>query len=201
MLAACASPPPPGPPPAPASPPADRGLESVSHFAAITDPDARSQALFLEASKVMLHARCVNCHPAGDSPHQGDAMALHEPPVVRGPEGEGVVGMRCDSCHQETNLELARVPGAPHWHLAPRSMAWEGLSPAELCAQLKDPARNGGMSLEAIVKHSTEDPLVGWGFDPGHGRTPAPGNQALFGSLVAAWVADGAVCPPKEGTP
>src|SRR5689334_20061820 len=69
-------------------------LRPVADFAAIADRDARSRALFTEASRVFLHARCVNCHPDGDVPHQGMALALHDPPVERGPTDEGVVGMR-----------------------------------------------------------------------------------------------------------
>jgi hypothetical protein len=155
-------------------------------------------ALFTEASRVMLHPRCRNCHPAGDSPLQGDRGLIHDPPVVRGANDKGAPGLECASCHQDRNLELARVPGAPGWHLAPRSMAWEGRSQRALCEQLKDPSRNGGKSLADIVEHSAHDELVAWGWAPGHGREPAPGSQATFGELMAAWMKDGAVCPPEE---
>jgi len=69
----------------------------------------------------------VNCHPDGDSPHQR-AGELHDPPVVRGPEDQGVPGNECTTCHQDKNQALTRVPGAPTWHLAPRAMAWVGRS-------------------------------------------------------------------------
>jgi hypothetical protein len=120
---------------------------------------------------------------------------VHDPPVVRGEGDQGVPALRCGTCHQDANVELARVPGAPGWHLAPRSMAWLGRTPAAICAQVKDPARNGNRSLAAIVTHASHDPLVAWGWAPGHGRTPAPGDQARFGALVAAWVQNGAACP------
>src|SRR4051812_10264931 len=159
-------------------------LRTVADFAVLSDPQERSRALFSEAARVMLHPRCANCHPSGDVPlqHQG---SLHDPPVLRGPEDRGVVGMECGSCHQDQNLELARVPGAPNWHLAPRSMAWAGQDPASLCEQIKDPARNGGKSLPQIVDHSEHDTLVAWGWAPGTEREPAPGSQAQFGALVA----------------
>lgn len=179
--------------PAPAGRPGE--LLAPEAFAELGDRDARARALFTEATKVFLHPRCVNCHPAGDVPLQGDVGQLHDPPVLRGDDDRGVPALRCGSCHQDGNLELARVPGAPEWHLAPRSMAWVGRTPEALCAQLKDPARNGGRSLEALVHHVSHDALVGWGWAPGHGRAPAPGNQARFGALVAAWVAAGAACP------
>ena len=40
-----------------------------------------------------------------------------------------------------------------------------------------------------------EDSLVGWGWQPGAGREPAPGDQATFGELIAAWIDTGAHCP------
>ncbi|HVK88735.1 MAG TPA: Isoquinoline 1-oxidoreductase subunit [Kofleriaceae bacterium] len=185
----------------PAPPPprvAPDQLRSVDDFASIADPAARSQALFREASRVFLHARCVNCHPDGDSPHQGMRLEAHDPPVERGPSDEGVVGMRCSTCHQDRNQALARVPGAPAWHLAPRSMAWVGRTPHQLCEQLKDPARNGDKTLAQLVEHTAHDPLVAWGWAPGADREPAPGTQAQLGALVAAWVETGAACPEEE---
>jgi hypothetical protein len=172
----------------------DGELRAPEVFAAYADETERSRALFVEASRVMLHPRCVNCHPSGDEPLQHEGRP-HDPPVTRGAEGKGVVGMECTGCHQDRNLELSRVPGAPDWHLAPLSMAWVGRDPASLCEQLKDPARNGNKSLEQIVEHSNHDALVAWGWAPGSSREPAPGSQAQFGALVAAWVDNGAACP------
>lgn len=182
-------------------PPAPGELRPLESFAVITDPKDRSKALFLEASRVFLHPRCANCHPDGDVPYQGTDWKPHEPLAVRGPEDKGVVGMECTSCHQDRNLELARVPGAPNWHLAPREMAWVGKSPRHICEQMKDPKRNGGKTLAQIVEHNAHDKLVGWGWTPGHGREPAPGNQKAFGAIVAAWVETGAECPSEEARP
>lgn len=173
-------------------------LRAVADFAVISDRASRSRALFLEASRVLLHPRCVNCHPSGDVPHQGMQLALHDPPVVRGPASEGVVGMECTSCHQDRNQQLTRVPGAPGWHLAPLSMAWVDRTPRQICEQLKDPARNGNKTLSQIVDHNAHDALVGWGWAPGADREPAPGTQQQLGALVAAWVAAGAECPEEE---
>jgi hypothetical protein len=170
-------------------------LRAVADFDVIGDRTARSRALFAEMSRVITHPRCVNCHPAGDSPHQRLAMEPHDPPVVRGPADRGVVGMECAGCHQDRNQPHTRVPGAPEWHLAPIAMAWEGKTVAAICAQLKDPARNGGKTLAQIVEHTEHDPLVAWGWDPGADREPVPGTQAQFGALTAAWVATGAACP------
>ena len=159
------------------------------------DTAARSAAIFTELGKVLTHPRCVNCHPAGDRPRQGDQGRLHQPPVERGPDGHGLAAMRCSSCHQQSNFDPARMPGHPHWQLAPREMAWEGKTLAEICAQIKDPARNGGRSLEELVHHIGTDGLVGWAWAPGYGRRPAPGTQEQAGSLAEAWVKSGAACP------
>ena len=170
-------------------------LASVDSFAAIGDPAARSAALFTEAAKVLTHPRCMNCHPAGDRPRQGDLRRLHQPPVERGEDGFGLPAMRCPICHQQANFDPGHVPGDPVWHLAPREMGWEGRTIGQICAQVKDPARNGGRSLEEIVHHVGTDHLVGWAWAPGTGRQPAPGTQSQAGALLDAWVKTGAVCP------
>lgn len=197
-LAACGGKRPP-PEPAPTmAPRVGRTLRSVDEFRVIADRADRSRALFLEAARVIMHPRCINCHPDGDTPHQGMEMQLHDPPVMRGPENAGVPGNECTTCHQDRNQELTRVPGAPKWHLAPREMAWVGKSASYICNQMKDPKRNGGKSLAQIVEHNAHDELVGWGWNPGHDREPAPGTQEQFGKLVAAWVDTGAECPKGE---
>ena len=174
-------------------PPGD--LASVESFLSISDPAARSAAYFNELGKVLTNPRCLNCHPAGDRPRQGDTERLHQPPVERGADGLGLPAMRCPICHQAANFDPGGVPGNPNWRLAPRDMAWEGKTLGEICAQIKDPARNGNRSLESLVKHIGEDHLVGWAWAPGSGRKPAPGTQKEAGALVDAWVKTGAVCP------
>jgi hypothetical protein len=170
-------------------------LRPVSDFSVISDQKERSVALFAEAGKVILHPRCVNCHPAGDRPLQGEDGHPHLPLVVRGREGHGAVAMQCTNCHGRANFDPGGVPGHPMWHLAPIEMAWAGKSLGEICAQIKDPNRNGGKSLDEIVHHMTEDSLVGWGWNPGAGRAPAPGTQQEFGALIRAWAEGGATCP------
>jgi hypothetical protein len=170
-------------------------LAAPESFAAIADKATRSAALFTELGKVLSHPRCVNCHPAGDHPRQGELGRLHQPPVERGADGHGLAAMRCDICHQQANFDPGRVPGHPEWHLAPREMAWEGKTLGEICDQIKDPRRNGGHSLNDLVHHIGSDTLVGWAWAPGFGRHPAPGTQQEAGALVAAWIETGAACP------
>jgi hypothetical protein len=170
-------------------------LAAPESFAALDDTAARSAAMFTELGKVLTHPRCLNCHPAGDRPRQGEQSRLHQPPVERGSDDRGLAAMRCSSCHQQANFDPARMPGNAHWQLAPREMAWEGKTLGEICAQIKDPARNGGRSLEELVHHIGSDTLVGWAWAPGYGRRPAPGTQEQAGALAAAWVKTGAICP------
>lgn len=170
-------------------------LEPASTFEEIENERQRSLAFFLEAGKVITHPRCVNCHPAGDSPLQGEHGEPHQPFVVRGADDHGAPGMRCQTCHGEENFDPGNVPGHDPWHLAPIETAWEGKTLGEICRQLKDPERNGDRTLDEIVDHMANDGLVGWGWHPGGDRQPAPGDQKTFGGLIRAWVDSGAVCP------
>jgi hypothetical protein len=177
-------------------------LRPPSAFASISDPQARSRALFAEAAKVIMHPRCMNCHPAGDTPLQGNEQRLHFPRVVRGDHDDGVPGNNCGACHMDANFTIVggegsyqSIPGHPRWSLAPLEMAWEGKSIGEICAQLKDPSRNGGRDLALLHEHLAKDDLIAWGWNPGPGRDPAPGTQARLGELVQAWIESGAACP------
>lgn len=172
-----------------------RTLAAPADFAGIADPMARSAAYFTELGKVLTNPRCTNCHPRTERPRQGDEARLHQPPVFRGVDGFGLEAMRCATCHGAANFDAARMPGHAEWHLAPTQMAWEGKTIPEICAQIKDPERNGGRSLHDLIVHIGTDTLVGWAWAPGVGRTPAPGTQKQAGALVQAWVESGAACP------
>ena len=171
-------------------------LKPVSDFESINDKNERAIALFQEAGKVIQSPRCLNCHPAGERPTQTDRMRPHQPLVVRGDGGMGAPGgLVCTTCHHDTNFDPAGVPGNPKWALAPAEMAWQGKTLEQICVQIKDKDRNGGKDLAALIKHVAEDELVGWGWNPGAGRIPAPGTQKQFGELIKAWAGAGAICP------
>jgi hypothetical protein len=181
----------------------EAGLRPPATFGAIGDLRARSAALFVEAGKVIGSPRCVNCHPAGDHPLQGDDGHAHFPGVVRGEAGMGVPGAQCPACHADRNVTLLvaptrSIPGHPRWQLAPPEMTWQERTPHEICEQIKDPSRNGGRTLAALGEHMAKDDLVGWAWAPGIGRRPAPGSQQRFGALIAAWIETGAVCPDRR---
>jgi len=179
----------------PAKTTAANTLASPESFASIKDPQKRSAAYFAELGKVLTHQRCINCHPSGDVPHQGDSKRLHQPPVSRGPDGHGTETMRCNTCHGNAAFEQGRIPGHPKWQLAPIEMAWEGKTIPQICEQIKDPKRNGNRSVKDLIEHIGDDTLVGWAWHPGYGRTPAPGTQKQAKALVEAWANTGAACP------
>ncbi|MBV8242269.1 MAG: Isoquinoline 1-oxidoreductase subunit, partial [Hyphomicrobiales bacterium] len=178
-------------------------LRAPSTFANTVDMQARSRALFTEASKVIMNPRCMNCHPAGDNPTQGNDMHPHSPPATRGADGGGVPGNTCGACHLDRNVDILAgeqasfrsIPGHPRWGLAPIEMAWQGKSLSEVCRQIKDPRRNGGRNLELLHEHLAKDDLVAWGWHPGFGRDPVPGTQQALGELIRAWIDSAAECP------
>src|ERR1700683_4217247 len=117
--------------------------------AAKQDTDA-SRARSLQVYRVLTSPRCQNCHPAGDAPLQGDDSHVHIQNVKRGPDGHGLYGMRCDTCHQAANLPGPHMPpGNPKWSLVPAKMkmVFVGRPTGDLCRQIKDPKQNGGRSL------------------------------------------------------
>jgi hypothetical protein len=151
--------------------------------------------VFLEIAKVLRHPRCLNCHTTTNFPRQGDDRHPHVNLVRRGPDNRGVAGQRCSTCHQAEDNAASGVPGRPNWHLAPLSMAWEGLGDEALCRALKDPRRNGGRNLEALAEHLAQDPLVGYGLEPGGRRTPVPISRGELVTLMETWSRAGAPCP------
>jgi cytochrome c5 len=160
---------------------------------------AAAQAAFHRAWTVFNSPRCRNCHPSGDAPLQGDDGHVHIQDVKRGSDGKGVYGMKCSTCHQAANLPGANMPpGNPKWSLPPANMKMviQGESAGQFCRQLKDPAQNGHRTLAQIIEHVSADDLVGWGWNPGDGRTLPPLDRPEFVAAMKAWVDNGAACPP-----
>ena len=160
-------------------------------------------AAFETVRKVFQHPRCQNCHIPGDAPLQFDDGRIHGQNVKRGAEGQGAVGLPCATCHQPRNLPASyganMPPGAPNWHLPPARtpMVFLHLTPAQLCATIKDPARTGGKDLPAMLDHVANDALVGWGWDPGAGRGPVPVPRAELTAAFRTWMDAGAPCPAR----
>ena len=149
--------------------------------------------------KVLMSPRCMNCHPAGDIPLQGDDSHLHAMGPKRGVDGKGVYAMKCSNCHQETNTPgLHTPPGNPEWHLPPAAMkmVFEGKSAHELAVQLIDKKRNGNKDIKKLIEHA-DDGLVLAGWNPGEGRTLPPVSHAEFKKAWLTWIKRGAYAPKK----
>jgi hypothetical protein len=158
-------------------------------------------AAFETVRSVLQHPRCANCHPSGDTPLQGDDMRPHLQNVQRGPDGRGMVGARCTTCHGPANPPDSyggRIPPgiASGWRMPKpdERLVFVGVSPGALCQQIKDPAHNGGKDMAALRAH-LDDPLVVWGWSPGFGRAPVPVPRQAFLDAWTTWAAAGAPCP------
>ena len=156
---------------------------------------------FMSVYKVLMSPRCMNCHPAGDQPLQGDDNHIHTMNVKRGVDGHGVYFMRCSNCHQAENDPGVHLPpGNPKWGLPPANMrmVFQGRTPRQLATQLLDPKQNGGRTKAQLIDHMANDGLVGWAWNPGEGRTLPPMTRAAFAAKVRLWIAKGAYVPSAK---
>jgi len=178
-----------------------RRTAAPDRTAALAGDRAAALAAFETLRSVLQHPRCQNCHIPGDAPLQLDEGAAHAQNVQRGPIGLGAPGLPCSTCHAAANPPASygahMPPGAPGWRLPPpeRKMVFIGLSPADLCATVKDPKGNGGRSLAALREHLAHDQLVIWGWSPGVGRAPVAVHHDTLVAAVDTWIAAGAPCP------
>ena len=162
-------------------------------------------AAWQKVYSVLTHPRCINCHTATNYPQQGDDRHRHFANVVRGPEGQGVPGLNCATCHQTANADSTGVPGAQGWHLAPLSMAWQDrddrvLSSAAVCRAVTDRSKNENLDGPGLLKHHAEAELVRWAWTPGRRidgttRTTPPLSHAEFVEATRRWVEAGTPCP------
>jgi hypothetical protein len=187
------------------------GVSYSSSGSSIARDDNAARATFMQAYKVFMSPRCMNCHPAGNTPLQGDDSRPHFDHVLRGEDGNGVYALRCSNCHQAANRTgLNMPPGAPsvlsdgsvdsttpRWHLPSMKtpMIFQGRSAAQLCRQLQDTKQNGGLTTTQFLHHVSNDPLVLWAWNPGEGRKLPPVTHDEFVSSVKGWLDNGGACP------
>jgi len=162
-------------------------------------------AAWEQVYSVLISSRCINCHTATNYPQQGDNRHRHFANVIRGPEGMGVPGLNCASCHQQANADSTGVPGGHNWHLAPLSMQWQDLndqplSSGAVCRAVTDRSKNHGLDGPGLLKHHEEEPLVLWAWSPGRQtdgtiRTEPPITHAEFVAATRRWVEAGTPCP------
>ncbi len=157
-----------------------------------------SKKAFLKVYAVLMSPRCMNCHPSGDIPLQGEDSHLHLQGVKRGSDGKGLYALKCANCHQSYNLPgLHMPPGNPKWALPPANMrmVFQGKSPHQLAEQLLDKKRNGRKSIKALIDHVTSDTLVLAGWHPAQGLAGPPLSHREFVSAFNEWINKGAVSP------
>ena len=177
-----------------------------------TRPNAADgEAVWDSVYSVLTSPRCINCHTATNYPQQGDDRRRHFANVIRGPEGKGVAGLNCASCHQEQNSDATGVPGAHGWHLAPLSMRWQDandrtLSSSAVCRALIDRAKNHGLDGPGLLKHHQEEALVRWAWNPGRrpdgtARSVPRLTHEQFINATRRWVNAGTPCPRSSTSP
>jgi hypothetical protein len=173
---------------------------SANYDGALSGPvkdSTTSVKAFMDVYRVLMSPRCMNCHPSGDVPLQGDDSHLHTMLPKRGKEGKGLYAMKCSNCHQPTNIAgLHKPPGNPNWHLPPASMkmVFQGRSPYQLAKQLMNPKTNGNKTIAQLIAHA-DDGLVKAGWNMGEGRTLPPLSHAEFKKAWLTWINNGAYAP------
>jgi len=171
--------------------------EVKSH--SITKDSVASVKAFMQVYEVLMSPRCMNCHPSGDIPLQGDDNHVHNMLPKRGKEGKGIYAMKCSNCHQPTNVAgLNTPPGHPNWHLPPADMkmVFQGRTARQLAKQIMDPKQNGHKSKQQLIEHA-DDGLVLAAWNPGEGRTLPPMSHAEFKKAWITWIENGAYAPAR----
>ena len=169
---------------------------TVAHSPA--EDSTLSKKAFMQVYAVLMSPRCMNCHPAGDVPLQGDESKLHTQNVKRGKDGHGMFASKCSNCHQDQNQPGPNTPpGNPNWAMPPANMKmiFEGRSPHDLAAQLLDPAQTGNKTKEDLMNHIASDTLVLAGWHPAEGKKMPPLSHEEFTAQFKLWLDNGAYLP------
>ena len=170
-----------------------------TNYLSTNNDSIESVAAFMQVYKVLMSPRCMNCHPAGDQPLQGDDSHTHIMNVQRGEDGKGVYALKCANCHQPTNVAGAHTPpGNPKWQLPPADMkmVFEGKTAHELAVQIMDYKQNGNKNKEQLLEHA-RDTLVKAGWTMGEGRMPPPLSYDAFVTAWDTWIEKGGYAPGK----
>ncbi len=152
---------------------------------------------FMKVYAVLMSPRCMNCHPSGDAPLQGDDSHIHTMNVVRGKDGTGMYAAKCSNCHQPTNVPgLHTPPGNPKWQLPPENMkmVFQGRTARQLALQIMNYNENGHRNRAQLLEHS-KDTLVKAAWNMGEGRTAPPMSYTAFVSAWETWIKKGGYAP------
>jgi len=179
--------------------------EEENHFKTSANNDnvrvntdsTESVEAFMQVYKVLMSPRCMNCHPAGNQPLQGEDSHVHIMNVQRGKDGKGLYALKCSNCHQPTNVAgIHTPPGNPKWQLPPADMkmVFEGKSAHELAVQIMDYNRNGHKNKQQLLEHA-RDTLVKAGWHMGEGRPAPPLSYEAFVKAWDTWIEKGGYAP------
>lgn len=178
----------------------------------VTDPGDVTAERALEAwdriHAVASHPRCANCHvdasnvPMWSGPSYGETRP-HGMNINAGDSRTGAEFLQCSACHVNRAGLNDIQHAAPHtghaWMLAPVEFLWFDQTEEFICAQMRDPGRNGGRDGAGLVEHILHDAelqaFITWGFNPGAGREPAPGTMQEHLDDMVIWTAGGMPCP------
>ena len=175
----------------------DEGMSDSKSRPTDKKDSVASVKAFMKVYKVLISPRCMNCHPAGDAPLQGDDNHTHTMNVVRGPDGKGMYAAKCSNCHQPANAPgLHTPPGNPKWQLPPADMkmVFQGKTARQLALQIMNYNQNGHKNKEQLIEHA-RDTLVKAAWDMGEGRTPPPMAYADFVKTWDDWIKKGGYAP------
>lgn len=161
--------------------------------------------------EVASHPRCANCHVGADNKPMwsGPSYGKTRPHGMNINAGESRIGaetLTCGTCHTTLTAPDPDANAMPHsapkvamiWQLAPVEAEWFGKTSAQICAQMKDPERNGDRDVRELAEHLGHDVILHWAWSPGGGREPAPHSLQIAMDSLMKWGAAGSPCPQES---
>lgn len=123
--------------------------------------------------------------------------------IQAGESRMGIEALQCSTCHTTKNEDWGNANDIPHasprvamgWQLAPVEADWFGRFTEEICAQLRDPDRNGGRTVIELAEHLKHDLILHWAWSPGGGCEPAPYSLQEHVNDILDWGVAGMPCP------
>lgn len=165
---------------------------------------AEGLAAFDRIYEVTSHPRCSNCHVGADNRPMwsGPSYGRTRPHGMNVNAGESRIGaeyVTCSTCHAYREDGANDAPHmAPQvsmtWQLPPVEAEWFGRAADEICAQLRDPERNGDRDYIDLAGHLEHDLILHWAWTPGGGREPAPYSLQEHVNDILAWGVAGYPC-------
>ena len=153
--------------------------------------------------EVVSHPRCANCHvgPSKRPMWSGPSYGKTRPHGMNVNAGESRIGAEhipCSTCHAyrsgSHNTPHAAPQVAANWQLAPIEADWFGKSSEYICAQLRDPDRNGNRTFRDLAHHIDHDVILHWAWSPGGNREPAPYSLDDHINDILVWGVAGMPC-------